>query len=497
MSLTRRINARLVPLPKQLNGCLPRKRRFAHSGVWILGRSATFHLAQACGLTGSSAIVTDRFPNTRLGGALVKFTLSYSGKLSWYLSVAIDHDTENGILTLSQETYIDTLLECFSMTDAHPVPTPSEQGTLLVKAQSPAVPDPDATKKYQQMVGGLMYAAVLTCPDIVFSVNQCARFMSNPGPEHVAAAKRILQYLKGTKHLKLTYRRQSEATANVLVCYADSDHAGDPDTRRSVTWYVVMLNSAAVSWQSTRQQVTALSTAEAQYYAALVAGTNVTYMLCIMEDLGYKQEQQTVLWEDNMACIYMSQTSVMYHKASHIDMRVYHLRELCKDSVMVLEKVASVDQVADSLTKSTPKPAFEKHSSSMMGLPLVVSDSMTSLTPVQTCVVATGANVEDIKMGDDDDDEHGMIALGDVVPNLPGTLSSHYDVWTVSLAASLFSVLYGFFTVVTMLIPMVKDGFALLLSAVAAGKSVADYLWDPPVDAHHCNMVLLVRATGA
>eukprot|EP00961_Rhodomonas_salina_P147346 1982776-Rhodomonas_salina.1 len=110
----------------------------------------------------------------------------------------------------------------------------------------PAVPDPEETKKYQQLIGGLMYAAVLTRPDFSFAVNQC--------PDHVAAAKRILKYLKGTNHLKLTYRRQSADTANRLVCYADSDHAGDPDTRNSVTGYMVMLNGAAVSWQSTRQQ---------------------------------------------------------------------------------------------------------------------------------------------------------------------------------------------------------------------------------------------------
>eukprot|EP00961_Rhodomonas_salina_P146939 1977964-Rhodomonas_salina.1 len=68
-----------------------------------------------------------------------------------------------------------------------------------------------------------------------------------------------------------------------------------------------------------------------------------------------------------MACIYMLQTLVMYHKARHIDMQVYHLRELCKDGALVLEKVASADQVADSLTKSTLKPAFEKHHDAMMG----------------------------------------------------------------------------------------------------------------------------------
>eukprot|EP00961_Rhodomonas_salina_P279698 3778394-Rhodomonas_salina.1 len=117
--------------------------------------------------------------------------------------------------------------------------------------------------------------------------------MSNPGPEHIAAAKWILRYLKGTKGLKLTYRHQPLETANHLICYADSDQAGDPDTHSSVTGYVVMLNGAAVSWQSTRQQVTALSTAEAEYYAASVVGTDVTYMCSIMEDLGFKQEQPT------------------------------------------------------------------------------------------------------------------------------------------------------------------------------------------------------------
>eukprot|EP00961_Rhodomonas_salina_P151918 2045132-Rhodomonas_salina.1 len=51
-----------------------------------------------------------------------------------------------------------------------------------------------------------------------------------------------------------------------------------------------MLNGAAVSWQSTRQQVTALSTAEAEYYAASIAGTDVRYMSRIMDYLGFPQQ---------------------------------------------------------------------------------------------------------------------------------------------------------------------------------------------------------------
>ena len=66
------------------------------------------------------------------------------------------------------------------------------------------------------------------------------------------------------------------------ICSTDMDrkcgHAGDPDSRHSVTGFVTTLNGGAVSWQSVRQQVVALSSAEAEFYAASVAGTDVQYI---------------------------------------------------------------------------------------------------------------------------------------------------------------------------------------------------------------------------
>eukprot|EP00961_Rhodomonas_salina_P125923 1696724-Rhodomonas_salina.1 len=162
--------------------------------------------------------------------------------------------------------------------------------------------------------------------------------MVNPGPKHVLAAKRILKYLARTKSLKLTYTRSDGPDANQLKCYADADHAGDPETRKSTAGYMLLLNGGAVSWTSVRQQVTSLSTAKAKYYAVSVCGTDVTYVRQMMEELDYAQTEPTVLYEDNMECIFMSRTLVMYHKARHINMCVYHLRELCKNKMMVLEK---------------------------------------------------------------------------------------------------------------------------------------------------------------
>ncbi len=73
------------------------------------------------------------------------------------------------------------------------------------------------------------------------------------------------------------------------MCFADADHAGDPDTKRSTTTgYVGMVNGIAVSWQSTLQLVSALRTAVAECYAASVVGADVVYLLLwLLQERGH------------------------------------------------------------------------------------------------------------------------------------------------------------------------------------------------------------------
>jgi hypothetical protein len=89
----------------------------------------------------------------------------------------------------------------------------------------------------------------------------------------------------------------------------------------------------------------------------------------MLKEFGQEQDAPTPMFEDNWACIYLSRNSVLYHKSKHIDVRVYHLRDLCQAGVTELFKVSTNEQVADVMTKSLPQPAFEKFRSVMMGLP--------------------------------------------------------------------------------------------------------------------------------
>ena len=52
--------------------------------------------------------------------------------------------------------------------------------------------------------------------------------------------------------------------------FCDSDWAADPDTRRSVGAYILMLNGGAIVWHSKLQASVSMSTAEAKFITAVV-----------------------------------------------------------------------------------------------------------------------------------------------------------------------------------------------------------------------------------
>eukprot|EP00961_Rhodomonas_salina_P213464 2883073-Rhodomonas_salina.2 len=291
------------------------------------------------------------------------FELSNQGPVSWYLGVCVKQDLTNKRTTLSQEQYVKDVLELFGMTGATPVSMQMEANTHLTSADCPPPHkvDKQFKQEYQRIVGSLMYLLCFTCPDLAFSVNQCSRFMSNPGPLHMAAASQILWHLAGTAHHGITYKVQPKSRENLLWGFADADHAGDPDTRKSVTGYVTMLCCAAISWASNLQAVVALSSSEAEFYAASASGCNISYFRNILVQLGLEQKQPTIVFEDNWECIHLSCNAVLHHKSKHINVRVYHLRDLCKLGIMNLLKIRTESMVADTLTKLLQRPAFEEH----------------------------------------------------------------------------------------------------------------------------------------
>ena len=84
---------------------------------------------------------------------------------------------------LSQEKYIERVLERFNMKSSKAVSTPLASHLKLSKQMCPTTKEEKEgmTKvPYSLAVGSLMYAMVCTRPDIAHAVGVVSRFLENP-----------------------------------------------------------------------------------------------------------------------------------------------------------------------------------------------------------------------------------------------------------------------------------------------------------------------------
>ena len=216
------------------------------------------------------------------------FKLHDQGPATSILRVKIECNCASYSISLSQPGYIQSILEDFNMADCNPASTPMEEGLKLSKTMCP-----DTTEKreamlnvpYCELVGKLLYLAVVTCPDISYAVGVLCRFVDNPGSLHWGAAKRVLHYLKGSIGLKLVYSCSS--SPDRFVSYSDADLGGNPNNSRLTGGFAICVGGGATQWGSRLQPHVSLSSTELEYTIASKVGCEVMWMQHFFEDIGY------------------------------------------------------------------------------------------------------------------------------------------------------------------------------------------------------------------
>nr|GEX48409.1 copia protein [Tanacetum cinerariifolium] len=178
---------------------------------------------------------------------------------------------------------------------------------------------------FHNMVGSLMYLTT-SRPDLVFVVCMCTRYQATPTKKHLEALKRVFRYLKGTINWGLWYLKD---IVMALTAYADADHAGCQDTRRSTSGSAQFLGDKLLSWSSKKQQSTAISITEIPLYY------------------------------DNRSAIALCCNNVQHSRSKHIDIRHHFIREQVERGVVELYFVSTDYQLANIFTKTLPRQRFK------------------------------------------------------------------------------------------------------------------------------------------
>ncbi|GJV04276.1 retrovirus-related pol polyprotein from transposon TNT 1-94 [Tanacetum coccineum] len=239
-----------------------------------------------------------------------KFKMSMMGKISFFLGLQISQ-SPRGIF-INQSKYALESLKKYGFESCDPVDTPMVEKSKLDEDKEGKAVDPS---HYRGMIGTLLYLTA-SRPDLQFVICMCARYQARPTKKHLNAVKRIFRYLKGTVHRGLWYPKDSSIA---LTAFADADHAGCQDTRRS---------------------------------------TSVLWMRSQLTDYGFGFNKDP-MYCDNKSVIALCCNNVQHSRSKHIDIRFHFIKEHVENGVIELYFVNTEYQLADIFTKALGRERIE------------------------------------------------------------------------------------------------------------------------------------------
>jgi hypothetical protein len=246
--------------------------------------------------------------------------------------------------------YIESILARFSLTDAKVHATPMVPAVTYSKDNSLKNQVEVACMRkvpYREAIGSLIYATIAKRPDITFAISILSQFLDNLGEAHWEGVKQIFRYLAGMKDRMLTYGEERHG----LLGYTNVDRASQLH-HQAISGYAFLIDGGVVSWSSWKQELITLSTAEAEYIAAMHAMKECIWLRCLIGEIFPRLIDQTTLFCDNQATLQLV-TDDNYHMCTkHIDICFHFIYQMVEDGSINLIYCSTDNMTANILTKA-------------------------------------------------------------------------------------------------------------------------------------------------
>lgn len=278
-----------------------------------------------------------------------EFNAKELGIINNFLGTEINVNKEQ--ITISQKEFIQKVISRFGLENGKPMNTPMEHN-FQVDLSLPV----DKNLPYRELLGSLIYISIVSRPDIAYATSVLSRYLDKPTKQLWIAAKRVLRYLNGTKHLNLTFHKNQDTG---LITYSDADWAGDITSRKSTSGCIIYHCNNPVSWFTKKQTCVSQSTAEAEYIACAMAAMDVVYFQRILVDLKCNV-LIPLIYVDNQSALNMCESYENSRRTRHIDIKYHYIKDLIHKKLIELEYIKTQDNVADIFTKSLNNIKFAK-----------------------------------------------------------------------------------------------------------------------------------------
>ena len=135
---------------------------------------------------------------------------------------------------------------------------------------------------------------------------------------------RIIRYVKRQPGLGIL---MSSNKSNTMVVYCDSDWASCPNTRRSVSGFLVKYGDSLISWKSKKQTTVSRSSAEAEYRSMGSAVAEIVWLTTLMKELEAGIEIPVKVYSDSKAALQIAANPVFHERTKHIEIDCHFIRQ--------------------------------------------------------------------------------------------------------------------------------------------------------------------------
>ena len=142
----------------------------------------------------------------------------------------------------------------------------------------------------------------------------------------------------------------NDQSYNVKV-YCESDWAACPDSRKSVSGYIVLLGNSPLSWKSKKQKTISLSSDEAEYRALRKVAGKLVWLKRLLEELIVPLPAPIDVYCDSQSALHIARNPIFHERTKHIEVDCHFVRNLLQEGLIFLHHIGSNDQLAEILTK--------------------------------------------------------------------------------------------------------------------------------------------------
>ncbi|XP_019242469.1 PREDICTED: uncharacterized protein LOC109222580 [Nicotiana attenuata] len=254
------------------------------------------------------------------------FKIKDLGRLHYFLGMEVLYKGD-GVL-ISQRKFTMDLLKEFVCTKYSSLSSPLDPSTKLKADESPLLADPS---NYRKLVGKLNFLTN-TRLDISFSIQHLSQYMQSPRESHLKAAYHVLRYLKGDPSLGIFFSNSKDYG---VKAFCDLDWEACPETRKSVSGYIVLLGNSPISWKSKKQSTISLSSAEAEYRAARQVVGELVWLVTLLEELTVPVNLPIPVFCDSQAALQIARNPVFHERTKHIEVDCHFVRTKLQEGLIL------------------------------------------------------------------------------------------------------------------------------------------------------------------